>query len=136
MVPCVEGDGGGGGVSRAFPVVLRGRAAVGDDLVEVGQVLRGGVDALPDALVVAGPPGVGDVHGTAAVGVERDGPEAAADAAGGHGRKMIITQQSIGSSSNIMKPQVEDGKSLNFSLLHPPMQMKKRSPLRADRQTR
>ena len=92
MVPCVEGYGGGGGVGRAVPVVLRGRAAVGDDLVEVGQVLRGGVDALPDALVVAGPPGVGDVHGTAAVGVERDGPEAAADAAGGH-RKNVIIQE-------------------------------------------
>ena len=85
MVPCVEGDGGGGGgVGRAVPVVLRGRAAVRDDLVKVGQVLRGGVDALPNALVVAGSPGVGNVHGAAAVGVERDGPEAAADAEGGH----------------------------------------------------
>ena len=87
MIPSVEGDGGSRrGVGRTVPVILRGRAAVRDDLVEVGQVLRGRVDALPDALVVARPPGVGDVHGTAAVRVERDGPEAATDAEGGHGK--------------------------------------------------
>ena len=44
-------------------------------------MLRRGVE-VPDALVVAGSPGVRDVHGTAAVGVEREGPDAAGEAAG------------------------------------------------------
>ena len=80
----VAGGGAVGPVVLLVSLVLRGRGAVRHDLVEVGQVLRRGVD-VPDALVVAGPPGVRDVHGTAAVGVERDGPEAAAEAAGQRG---------------------------------------------------
>ena len=79
------------GVFPFLSLSVRGRrCAVSDDLVEVGQVLIGGVDAAAadaaasaDALVVAGPPGVGDVHGTAAVRVERARPEAAAEAAVG-----------------------------------------------------
>ena len=79
--------GGSGGtvvvpVLLVSVVVLRGGGAVRHDLVEVGQVLRRRVD-VPDALVVAaGPPRVRDVHGAAAEGVEREGPDAAADAAG------------------------------------------------------
>ena len=82
------GAAGGGAVGPVVVLlvsfVLRGRGAVRHDLVEVGQVLRRGVD-VPDALVVTGPPRVRDVHGTAAVSVERDGPEAAAEAAGQRG---------------------------------------------------
>ena len=80
----VAGGGAVGPVVLLVSLVLRGRGAVRHDLVEVGQVLRRGVD-VPDALVVTGPPRVRDVHGTAAVGVERYGPEASAEAAGQRG---------------------------------------------------
>ena len=86
-----DGNGLGGAVLLLSLALLRGRGAVRHDLVEVGQVLSRGVD-VADAVVVAGPPGVRDVHGAAAVSVERDGPQAAADAAG---RTQLVTYPAL-----------------------------------------
>ena len=95
-------SGGGsssGGIVMLVSIVLRGRGAVRHDLVEVGQVLRRGVE-VPDALVVAGSPRVRDVHGTAAVGVEREGPYAAGEAAGE--RQDEDSSNGAGASSQIV----------------------------------
>ena len=84
------------------------RCAVSDDLVEVGQVLIGGVDsaaaaASADALVVAGPPGVADVHGAAAVRVERDRSEAAAEAGRESGKMGASRVKCISSNQSPLK---------------------------------